>query len=399
MVFARGSATAAQHTLLGVNLFDDNRQRLCVHAFPAASHPLDAVIHLSQLDIPQARQTAALLGVQFEGAWGCQFGCNDQCVAVGVARWHSRLSQSGPGLSGPEMTRLALERGHSARHAVEVLTDLIARFGQREADEPAMHSVYLIADAHEACVLEAAGSHWALLECGETRAVADVGLIRQDWTRLSHGLAEQAIQNAWWNDDGTKLDFAGSFGVNDAAHAWGLKRWSKATLALAQRQGSLEAYGMRRLLAEQLETCVRRHELAPRGTRHLGSLVVRLDAPEAPLLWCARGPAETPLYLPWIVGADLPVTFSVATETLALPQARAERLQNQFDQDVEEYLVEAQELVRRGEPAARGRLAQAMMLRHAEQWEEAAGQRLDRPAADLRRSNRAEGELSPYAFG
>src|SRR5262245_2972715 len=244
MVLARDSATAARHTLLGVNFLDAGRQRLHLHSISAANHPLDAALPLSQLIIPQARQTAAVLGVQMEGAWGFVFGCNDQRVAVGVARWRSRLPQSGSGLSGAELTRLALERGRSARHAIEVLTDLIARFGQRDGDDPAAHAVFLVADPHEACVLETAGTHWAQLECSETRAVADVGLIRQDWKRLSHGLAEQVIKNGWWNDDGTKLDFAGSMGINDAAHAWGLKRWSKATLALAQRQGSLDAYGV-----------------------------------------------------------------------------------------------------------------------------------------------------------
>jgi len=400
MVLARDSATTARHTLLGVNLFDADRQRVHLHSHLAESHPHDAVVHLSQLNIPQARQTAAVLGVQIEGAWGFQFGCNHQRVAVGVACWCSRLPQSGTGLSGAELVRLALERGHSARHAVEVLTDLITRYGQRDADVPASHVVFLIADPHEACVLEVAGCYWALLECGETRAVADVGLIRQDWKRLSHGLAEQAIMNGWWNDDGTKLDFAGSMGVNDAAHAWGLKRWSKATLALAQRQGGLDAYELRRLLAEQWDVCVRRHELAPRGLRQLGSVVARLDAPGAPLIWFAPRPAEAQLFIPLVVGMELPAMYRVAaSESIGLQPARLPSLQGQFDLEAEEYLVEAHELELRGESAARARLAQAMMLRHAEQCEGISGRSLDSPEAARRRPSHAEEEATPFAFG
>ncbi len=401
MMLACDTATAARHTLLGINLFDAGRQRLHLLSVSAANHPLDALVQTSQLELPQARQTSAVLGIQPDDAWGFLFGCNDQRVAGGVARWRSRLPPSGPGLTGPELTRLALERGRSALHAVEVLTDLIARHGHRDADDPAAHAVFLIADANEACVLEVAGQCWALLECSQTRAVADVGLIRQDWKRLSPGLAELAIAKGWWNDDGTKLDFAGSLGLNDAEHAWGLKRWSKATLALAQRHGALDAHALRQLLAEQHDTCVRRHELAPRSTRHLASAVARLDAPGLPLLWFARGPVEAPLYFPLVVGAELPALLGArsSSEQPALSQALVERLQNQFDQDAEEYLAEAKGLHERGESVARGRLAQAMMHRHAEQWEAAPGRRLDQPAAAVPRPARAEEELAPYAFG
>ena len=385
---------------MGVNFFDVGRQHLHLRMLSAACHSYDAMIPTSQLQLPQSRQTCAVLGVQAEDDWGLQFGCNEHGVAIGVARWRSRLPAREPALTGPELTRLALERGHSALHAAEVLTDLIARYGQCGPDADAPDSVFLVADSGEACVLEVAGRCWALLECSHTRAVADVGLIRQDWQRLSPGLAEQAMQHGWWTDDGTKIDFAGILGQPDAAVAWPLKRWSKATLALAQHQGAMDDYLLRRLLADHHETCIRRHKLAPRATRHLASLVARLDSPGAPLVWFARGPVEAPLYLPLVAGVDMPAVLgmrSTADQPTA-PRSLVERLQGQFDQEAEEYLTEARKLHLRGEVAACRRLAQAMMYRHVEQWEAATRRRLDAPAA-VTGPMRDEEELAPYAFG
>jgi hypothetical protein len=398
MMLALAPATAKQHTLLGLNLHGAGPQRLRLQHFPAAHHPHDDVIHAAHRQLPQARQTCAVLGVQPEGGWGFVFGCNEHRLAIGVARWRSRLTSEQPGLTGPELTRLALERSHSAHHAVEVLSDLIAHHGHGAADDA--DSVFLIADPNGACVLEVADSCWALLDCPHTRAVADVGLIRQDWQRLSHGLAERVIQSGWWQDDGTKVDFAGCLGSADADHSWGLKRWSKATVSLAQQHGALDAYLMRRLLAEHFDKSVSSHALTPPGTRRWVSIVGRLDAPGLPLLWCARGHLESPVFFPLPVGVDLPEAWTAATlaDTSPSTPAAAERLQHQFDQDAEEFLTECRQLQGGGEAAALRRLAQAMMQKHVEQWELAQRRRVDGPTTAVRRPARDE-EMAGYAFG
>lgn len=398
MMLALASATAERHTLLGLNLHGAGPQRLRLQHVPAAHHPCDAVIRIGQLQLPQTRQTCAVLGVQPEGAWGFVFGCNERRLAIGLANWRSRFTREQPGLTGAELTRLALERSHSTHHAVEVLTDLIARYGHGASGEA--DSVFLIADVDGACLLEVAGSCWALSHCPPTQAVADVGLIRQDWQRLSPGLAERVIQHGWWRDDGTKVDFAGCLATADAEHTWGLKRWSRATVTLAQQEGALDAYLLRRLLADHFDKSVRSHPLTPAATRRALSVVSRLDAPGSPLVWCARGPLEAPVFFPLPVGAELPALWTAApvVDGTLSTRAAAERLQSRFDQDAEEFVAECRQFQVRGETAAQRRLGQAMMQKHVEEWELAQRRRVDAPASDVRRPARDE-ELAGYAFG
>ena len=113
--------------------------------------------------------------------WGLTHGINENRVAAGTACWQSKFTAGDSGLLGTDLVRLTLERSQSARQALDILTDLVSRHGQRGSGRPGQtDSVFLLADPKEAFVVEAAGSHWAMLECQQVRAVSDVALIRQD---------------------------------------------------------------------------------------------------------------------------------------------------------------------------------------------------------------------------
>ncbi|NXI23454.1 SCRN2 protein, partial [Sterrhoptilus dennistouni] len=87
--------------------------------------------------------------------------------------------------------RLALERGSSAREALDVITTLLERHGQggncKEQPEPFVyHNTFLLADRTEAWVLETAGRYWAAQQ------------IRGD--------------RGWWSGDG-EFSFAQAFSL------------------------------------------------------------------------------------------------------------------------------------------------------------------------------------------
>src|SRR5205807_8816298 len=84
----------------------------------------------TELDLAEARRTWTVLASQPGHAWGYTHGVNEKGVAAGSTPIDTRLECDGPGLSGLDLVRLALERGGSARQAVEVVTALICRHGQ-----------------------------------------------------------------------------------------------------------------------------------------------------------------------------------------------------------------------------------------------------------------------------
>jgi hypothetical protein len=350
MVVALGSATTNGSTLVGLNQFGIESTTL--RYLPRREHAVGEKVNHPRAVLPEVRQTAAVLGAQPAGSWGLAQGCNEHGLFVGRTAWHSRLADSGEptrSVDGYDLVRLMLERGQSACQALDLLTEAIERHGQSGPDGD---SVFLVADAREAFVVEAARNHWGLHVCNATRAVSDVGLIRQDWHRLSRDLGETVLERKWWPDDGTKLDFHDSLVEPDTDEREGLRRWSRATLNLAQQEGAIDSSSMRRLLAEHFEQCgdaaadASSTKAPAARPEWRGSWIVSLAAARPPLVWSAPGSLGAPLHIPLVVGVPLP---QVLLDGPAIPAeaqggfdaAVCDRLQETFDKEVEAESLKA----------------------------------------------------------
>src|SRR5262249_36744649 len=199
---ALGSATAGGSTLFAHNRRGRAGETLVLQREPGRAHAPEEIVRTQFASVPQARQTFTVLGCRSAQTWGYHFGVNQHSVAIARSAWQSKLRGAEAGLTGPDLVRLALERSRTARQALETITDLVARHGQSSMAGHKADNVFLVADPREAYLVEAAGSSWAWLECGDIRAVSDIGLIRQDWQRLAPGLAEHTIAEGLWPDDG-----------------------------------------------------------------------------------------------------------------------------------------------------------------------------------------------------
>jgi secernin len=124
-------------------------------------------------------------------------------------------------LLGMDFVRLGLERGSTAKEALEVITSLLDEYGQggpcaENDDSFVYHNSFLIADPTEAWVLETAGRNWVAKRIVTgARNISNTLTIRTDYDLHSEGLEEYAIKHKLWNrhnTDGDTLDWTYCFG-------------------------------------------------------------------------------------------------------------------------------------------------------------------------------------------
>jgi dipeptidase len=371
MVVALGRVTVDGGTLFAQNSSGppDRPLLLCLHR--GQEHALGERVRIGGLELAQARQTFTVLGSQPAGAWGYRQGVNEHGVAIGSVGLRTKLTADVPGMPGPALVRLALQRSRTAGHAVDLVTDLVERHGQGEDDEDA---ALLIADPGEAFFIETAGNHWVLQEIGQVRAASSVSTIHQDWVRISRGLAGQVIARGWWPSDGSKLDFGAAVAPDPVGRDSGLRRWGRATYLLEQQSGHIDVPFLRRVLSDHYEGMQGERDplsnevgplpLCQHDLEHttLLSLVASLTSdPQRPVVaWCTFGPPCVGVYVPLLLRGDLPTALTsdtVARRALRLheqlrgePSRMAEvcetfdRLQAVFDQEAEAFVAEARAL-------------------------------------------------------
>lgn len=373
MVVALHEASANGTTLFGLNHHAAPEQRHLWRHAAAHCHEAGEVLRFGKLELSQAKHTCAVLGLQPVGQWGLAYGVNEHRVAIGVTSWRSRLGAGDAPLDGQALVRLALERGKSALLATEVITDLLERHGQ-SGDH-----IFLIAGADEAYLLETCGRHWALLECGHLRVVTDAAMIRQDWRRLAPGLADHVIEQGWWRDDGSKIDFVRTLAETTEAARKAQKRWGHASLTLSQQNGAIDLHFLRRMLGDHY---LASQDLfaAGRSTTLASSFLIDLHRSDAPVLaWFAFGTPRSAVHFPICLGAELP-TIPIEEHAQKLAKLAAgkerervsalvERLQTRFDQDAEDLQARAHELAQHGKTGLVHQAASEMMHHHAEMFD------------------------------
>jgi dipeptidase len=367
---------------------------------PGRSFAPGETVQTDGLKLPQVRQTFSVLGSQPAGRWGYDHGVNEHGVALGRTSHRGKLLAAAQPLTGTDLVRLALERSRTAQQAVDFLTDSIERHGQGRAQPQAGEdSVFLCADARSAFLLEASGNHWVFQEIQQVRAASDVSLVRQDWNRISRGLAGYAINQGWWPADGSKLDFAGAISEDPVGACSALRRWGRAMLMLEQQSGHIDVAFVRRLLGDHYETmqnevdpfsrtlgpvALCQHGTGSTPTYTAASLVVGLgqDTSKLTPVWCAFGPPCITVFFPLFLEGELPAARDEDTvwslvrrlndELMHSPQRlplfsdALGRLQARIDQETEEFITENSPLKQTGDPAELKRRLAHFMQHHVE---------------------------------
>jgi len=213
------------------------------------------VLECTYTSIPQAPQTHAVLLSQIDWMWGAEMGANDCGVVIGnEAVWTKEPDEGEGSLLGMDLVRLGLERGDTARIALETMTHLLETHGQggacAENDASfTYHNSFLIVDSNEAWVLETAGRHWAAEKITSgSRNISNGLTIRTKMDLCSPNLKEHARKQGFW--DGTcEFDFAKCFSAGTVEHPSDSRQVCGAKLLSAHdMKGDLDYQAMIKIL-------------------------------------------------------------------------------------------------------------------------------------------------------
>jgi len=199
---AVGNATSDGSVILAKNSDrEPNEAHVLVH-IPRQKHPPDSKVKCTYIEIPQVEETYEVFLSKPFWIWGCEMGVNEFGVAIGnEAVFTKEPYQKEGGLIGMDFIRLALERAKTAYQALQIIVDLLARYGQGGNcgfEHPTYyHNSFILADPNEAWVLETAGKYWAAERVKDVRSISNGLTIGETWDEASPGLVEHALEKGW----------------------------------------------------------------------------------------------------------------------------------------------------------------------------------------------------------
>lgn len=154
-----------------------------VEAFPP--RPAGGVLRTQYLEIPE-EGAFALVGSRPAWLWGFEHGVNEHRVAIGNEAVYTtgHVTEGPAALIGMDLVRLGLERATSARRAVEVMEELLERYGQAGdcyRTGGSYDSSFLVCDPSEAWVVETSGPSVHAERFDGGTAISNRLTLREDW--------------------------------------------------------------------------------------------------------------------------------------------------------------------------------------------------------------------------
>jgi len=206
-----------QTTADGIAIFAKNSDRQPNEAqyltlLPAADHPEAGKVKCTYIEIPQAKHTHRVLLSKPFWIWGAEMGINEHGVVIGNEAIFSKIPAEKEGkLIGMDLLRLGLERGATAREALDIIIALLEEFGQGGncgfAHASYYHNSFIIADSNDTWVLETVSKQWAARQVKDLYSISNCLTISRQWDMASKDLVTQAVQKGWASSP-EKFDYA-----------------------------------------------------------------------------------------------------------------------------------------------------------------------------------------------
>ena len=180
---------------------------------PRKNYSSGEELHCTHISIPQINETAAIILSQPYWMWGAEMGANEYSVVIGNESVQTREPLKEVGLLGMDLLRLGLERGKTAKEALNVMTNLLERHSQggfHSLKQYNYHNSYILADSNEAYVLETAGDWWVAEIVKDFRSISNHISIRGKGDMRRDGIIEHAVEKGYCTDD-NDFDFKMTF--------------------------------------------------------------------------------------------------------------------------------------------------------------------------------------------
>lgn len=270
-------------------------------------------LKLTYIEIEDAAETHACLLSRPFWMWGAEMGVNAAGVAIGNEALHAKTpAPRKRALTGMDLVRLGLERGGTAREALDVIVGLLERHGQGgdcgHLGRFYYNNGFIIADAAEAYVLETAGRSWVWERVTATRALSNAYSIGAGYDAISADL-----------DRGAPYDVAGSL-IDEARDAvsFGRGRCARGQALLDAGAPALTPASMMAILRDHGDaagwtpantarrTICMHASCGARRSQSVASLVSEL-APGGGVHWVTGSSAPClSVFKPFVFGAKVP---------------------------------------------------------------------------------------------
>ena len=252
---ALGNSTEDGHIIFGKNSDRPFNEVQLITYSPRTKHEKGNSLKCTYLEIPQVSETYAILLSQPFWMWGAEMGANEHEVVIGNEAVYTHEPLRSIGLLGMDLLRLGLERGKSAKEALEIIIDLLEKYGQGGGcayDDPSWmyHNSFIVADSKEAYVLEAADNWWIVEKVKSVRSISNGITIRGKGDIRRNGIITHAIEEGYCKDD-NDFDFAYTFsGTSVSTTPSQYSRGGKSTILLNKNIGNITPQMMMDFLRE-----------------------------------------------------------------------------------------------------------------------------------------------------
>ena len=122
---ALGNATKSGNVIFGKNSDRRGNEAQLITYNPRRSYSSEEMLKCTNIEIPQVSETAAVILSQPFWMYGAEIGVNEHSVVIGNEAVSSKEPLKDTGLLGMDILRLGLERGKSAKEALNVMIDVL----------------------------------------------------------------------------------------------------------------------------------------------------------------------------------------------------------------------------------------------------------------------------------